>query len=594
MKKQSKTNSAKVDFRWRGLTTQLFLLLVLPLTAIALIVIFASLRLHQDAMRALVGERDQLAAGATASALGAEFIHRATSLQGFAFRIAESSQPASVLANSGYLLNDFDSGLAVISSDGDLLVASFSLFPWAELLQRQSPLDFSSVSSSAGEPIFFPLADFPEPGDFHVIAVTAADSQSPLVAGAFSISFAESIIAQAFPSRVQTGISLIDTAHQTVYQTGATDLTMDAFQRGIASALAGDTGAENATWEDQEYVIAYAPVAPMGWALIIQESWESIESPILRTTQTAPLFLVPIILFALLALWFEARQIVRPLQSLREKAATLSWGEFNRIKDPVGGIEEIRRLQNELVHMSIKVQRAQRGLRGYIGAIVAGQEEERLRLSNQLHDETIQSLIVLNQRVQLALLSTRERKAIEELKYLHTKIEETIRDLRNTIRGLRPPYLEDLGLAASLDTLCRDSASAFKVPVEFTLSGRERRLKSEVELALYRITQEALNNINRHAKATRASVELIFEPEKISLIIRDNGRGFKVPESPAEFAPAGHYGFLGIHEKAEQIGANFDVDSAPRHGTEIKVSLPLSTSAMKRAGIKSAAGNKNS
>jgi len=233
-------------------------------------------------------------------------------------------------------------------------------------------------------------------------------------------------------------------------------------------------------------------------------------------------------------------------------------------------------------------------LRGYIGAIVAGQEEERLRLSNQLHDETIQSLIVLNQRVQLALLSTRERKAIEELKYLHTKIEETIRDLRNTIRGLRPPYLEDLGLAASLDTLCRDSASAFKVPVEFTLSGRERRLKSEVELALYRITQEALNNINRHAKATRASVELIFEPEKISLIIRDNGRGFKAPESPAEFAPAGHYGFLGIHEKAEQIGANFDVDSAPRHGTEIKVSLPLSTSAMKRAGIKSAAGNKNS
>ncbi len=575
MKKRPKP-SPLFYFRWRGLTTQLFLLLVLPLTAIALIVIFASLRLHQNAMRSLVGERDQLAVGATASALGEQFSHRATSLQGLALRVAESSDPVSVLANSAYLLDDFDAGLAVFSQGDELLAASSTSFPWKDLPELETMADFSAATAT-DEPRFFSMAGLPEAGDFFVIVVSSAGPQSPTVAGAFSLTFAERIIAEAFPSHSQTGISLIDDSYQVVYQTGAADLEAPDFQQAVNSALAGETGADNVTWQGQEFVAAYAPVDPMGWALVIQEAWESIESPILRSTQTAPLYLIPVILFALLALWFEARQIVRPLKSLQEKAASLSWGEFNKIKEPVGGIEEIRRLQNELVHMSTKVQRAQRGLRGYIGAIVAGQEEERLRLSNELHDETIQSLIVLNQRVQLTLLTAQNPKTVEELRRLQTTIDETIKDLRGIIRALRPPYLEDLGLSASLDMLCRDSSAAFKLPVEFKLTGRESRLKPDAELAIYRITQEALNNINRHSKATLAFVELSYKPNLVSLAVRDNGRGFNSPESPAEFAPSGHYGFLGMYEKAEQIGAKFHVDSTPGRGTEIKVILPVKT-----------------
>ena len=572
MKKRSKPST--LNFRWRGLTTQLFLLLVLPLAAIALIVIFASLRLHQNAMRSLVGERDQLAAGATASALGEHFSHRATSLQGFALRVAESPDPVSVLANSAYLLDDFDAGLAVITNDGELLTASSSSFPWEDFLKLETVTNFFSIMA-ADEPEFFPITDFPETGDFFVITISSAGAQSPKVAGAFSLTFAERILAEAFPSRTQTEISLVDDSGQVVFQTGAAGLETQDFEMAVNSALAGETGSDNVNWQSQEYVIGFAPIEPLGWALVIQESWESIESPILRSTQTAPLYLIPVILFALLALWFEARQIVRPLKSLQEKAASLSWGEFNKIKEPVGGIEEIRRLQNELVHMSTKVQRAQRGLRGYIGAIVAGQEEERLRLSNELHDETIQSLIVLNQRVQLALLSTQDPKTGEELQRLQTTIDKTITNLRGIIRALRPPYLEDLGLGASLDMLCRDSASTFKTPIKFELLGREQRLKAEAELAFYRITQEALNNVHRHAKAARATVVLSYESERVNLTIRDDGKGFRVPESPAEFAPSGHFGLLGIYEKAEKMGAKFEINSKPNKGSELKVSLKL-------------------
>jgi len=96
-----------------------------------------------------------------------------------------------------------------------------------------------------------------------------------------------------------------------------------------------------------------------------------------------------------------------------------------------------------------------------------------------------------------------------------------------------------------------------------------------VELALYRIAQEGLSNISRHAKAKHVWVELRFYTHGVSLILRDDGAGFQAPESPAEFAPSGHFGLLGIHEKAERMGAKFEIHSEANKGTELKVSLKV-------------------
>jgi signal transduction histidine kinase len=112
--------------------------------------------------------------------------------------------------------------------------------------------------------------------------------------------------------------------------------------------------------------------------------------------------------------------------------------------------------------------------------------------------------------------------------------------------------------------------------VDFHHQGDERRLPPEVELALYRMAQEALSNVTRHAQASQASVSAIFEPEVVSLEVSDNGQGFEVPRGPAEFAPRGHFGLLGLHERAELIGARLDIRSAPGRGARIRVSLPLS------------------
>lgn len=549
---------------------QLFLLLVLPLTIVGLLVIFISLNLHENAMRTLVGERDQLAIRAAANAMAEQLSHRATTLQSLALRVGDLGSLDEILASSAFLLDDFDAGLAVFSREGTLLASSNGSQLWDQLQEGGNLSLRPALADPLASPRFLTARYDAEREAFVVPVIASASAQSPVVAGLFTLAFARQTM-DTFSSGALSSYILFDENGQAILlSTGA---TVAETEPSLGLALAGETGSGFVEAGGKEIVVAYSPVTPPGWALIIAEPWESVSSPLLRTTQAAPLLLVPVVLFALLALWFEARRIVQPLRELRVQAAALSWGDYAMINEPVGGIEEIKRLQQELVHLSAKVQKSQIGLRNYIGAITAGQEDERRRLSNELHDETIQALIALNQRVQLAQLSAVEPETTQHLAEIQTLVEQTIGNLRGLVRGMRPPYLEDLGLSASLDMLCREASQANNLPIDFKVVGKEVRLSADVELALYRIAQEGLSNISRHAKAKHVWVELSFHPKEVSVTLRDDGLGFRAPESPAEFAPEGHFGLLGIHEKAERMGAQFEIRTEPKQGTLLKVSL---------------------
>jgi len=239
-------------------------------------------------------------------------------------------------------------------------------------------------------------------------------------------------------------------------------------------------------------------VASTGWALITEESWEEVSTPTLRTTQVAPLVLVPALVIMLLALWLGTRQIIQPLRKLESKAVKLAGGNFTSIQEPVGGIAEIRHLQAELVEMAHKVQDAQHNLHRYIGSITAAQEDERRRLARELHDDTLQALIALKQRVQLAQLelqttTNQDFPKSDELNEIVVLTENTIENLRRLTRALRPVYLEDLGLVPALEMLVRETGQGMEISIEFRHQGIERRLKTSQELALYRIAQEALS-----------------------------------------------------------------------------------------------------
>ncbi|MBI1794167.1 MAG: hypothetical protein HYR70_08235 [Chloroflexi bacterium] len=569
---------------WRGLI-QLFAVTILPLTILLLIIAFGSVTLHQRDMRSLVGERDERAVRSAAAALESELHHREATMSSIAIFAGTSTGLTfeNILDISNKLTSDYDGGIAFINSDGDLIananppsgISQAGLWGW--IAQNARSIRLAS-SSDSGPVISNPFVDPNSKRTFIVISAYSS-ARDVIAAGAFSPeSLAAQTLSALYPVDSQATIYLVDTSRQVLFVSGtpATE-SLPADHPGLTESLRGESGTRYVQVNNKEHVIAYSPISSTGWVLITEEAWLAVVSPSLQTTQMAPLVLVPAFILTLFALWFGARQIVQPLQQLESKAAALAWGNFEAIKESVGGISEVRHLQMELTEMARKVQAAQDGLHDYIGAITSAQEEERMRLARELHDDTIQAVIALKQRLQLAHKSVATKSGHQALKELETLAEQTIENLRRLTRALRPIYLEDLGLVTALEMLARETSQANHLEVDFHQSGQERRLSHEVELALYRIAQEALNNVVHHAKARRAALYMAFDTE-IKLEVADDGIGFSVPKSPTDFAPSGHFGLLGMRERADLIGARLEVQSGAGGGTRLFVHLPVPVS----------------
>lgn len=121
--------------------------------------------------------------------------------------------------------------------------------------------------------------------------------------------------------------------------------------------------------------------------------------------------------------------------------------------------------------------------------------------------------------------------------------------------------------------LARETSQMGAAAIDFRKSGEEQRLSNEVKLALYRIAQEALNNVVKHSSATRADLKITFEDSEIQMEVSDNGNGFIVPNNPTELAPNGHFGLLGVHERADLIGARLEIESTLGKRTRLRVRL---------------------
>jgi signal transduction histidine kinase len=518
--------------RWRGLPIQLLILTILPLTLLLLGIAFGSLFLHQRSMRQLVGERDERATRAAASAIAEQLKHREAATRSLALRAADLENPQHVIDDALFLSPDFEGGIALYDAGANLLASSKKTITWEpSLIQRQL-----AASTTLPDTAQFsgPFTD-PTSGQ-EMVLVTATTPQGITAAGAFSpASLAEVALDDILASSDKASAVLTDNNGRLLFQIGGqhepgANLSTYA---GVADGLKGVSGTIYTSDSGVEQVIAFSPVPPINWVLVIQEPWQEVADPLLRATEMAPLVLAPVLIVALIGLMFGLRQIVQPLQSLEKKAADLGWGDFEAIEEPVGGINEIQRLQTELIHMAQKVKLAQQSLRGYLGAVTAGQEEERRRLARELHDDTIQSLIALNQRIQLAQLSVTGEKTTQQLVEMQQMAEQTIGDLRRLTQDLRPIYLEDLGLVTALDMLARDTSQVLKIPVAFKVSGQERRLPPEVELAFFRIGQEGLSNVVRHAQASHAELQITFGADYSTLSIRDVGRGYNDPVCPS-------------------------------------------------------------
>src|SRR6185503_7867237 len=370
----------------RGLTVQLLAITVLPLTLLLLLIAFGSVSLHQQDMRALVGERDERAVQAAAAALSSELHHRAANIVNLV-ALAVASGDINAIHATDDLASDFDGGLAYLDMTGSLISSTTPSEFWNSLIQD----DISLASLSTPEPAFSsPFLD-PASKQLYVIVSQMIPSKNILVAGAFSPeNLARETLMTSYPEDTHVTIFLLDPERQILFSSGplATE-SIHPDHPGVAEALGGASGTTYVKQDNAEHVVAYSYIIPTGWALVTEEEWEMVTSPSLQLTQVAPLVIVPAFILALIALWFVASRIVQPLQKLESKAAALAWGDFEAINEPVGGISEVQHLQMELTEMSRKVRAAQEGLHDYIAAITSAQEEERTRLARELHDDTI-------------------------------------------------------------------------------------------------------------------------------------------------------------------------------------------------------------
>lgn len=231
--------------------------------------------------------------------------------------------------------------------------------------------------------------------------------------------------------------------------------------------------------------------------------------------------------------------------------------------------DEERRMQ--VVFHDITAERRRSDLvENFAAHVVLGQEEERRRISQDLHDGPLQSLVHLCRRIDTLEAGSSDSQ-FHTTQALRKEVEQTVDEIRDIARGLRPSILDDLGLVASVGQLLIDAKRRQGFETSIGITGAERRLPPEIELALFRIAQEALNNIERHAAAHTVAVGLDFEGG-LRLLVKDDGIGFD-PMCGRRGPPTQSLGITGMAKRANLIGADWQVRSRPGSGTTIDVRL---------------------
>jgi len=220
----------------------------------------------------------------------------------------------------------------------------------------------------------------------------------------------------------------------------------------------------------------------------------------------------------------------------------------------------------------------QENMRFYVHQVTIAHEDERKRIARELHDDVSPFLLLLIQRLDTITLGTRPKLSYslkESLEGLHSQAIEALEALRRCAQDLRPRILDDLGLVAALEWMTEDMVKSRGFDAHVEVMGVERTLPVEAQLLLFRIAQEALSNIRRHAEASRAVVKLEFRDDNITMTVSDNGRGFELPERIGDLASSGKLGLAGMQERAQLLGGSLKVESEPGKGTTVTVEAPV-------------------
>jgi signal transduction histidine kinase len=372
------------------------------------------------------------------------------------------------------------------------------------------------------------------------------------------------------------------------------------------SVRCGDCHAERRmTAHRPAELLAFAPLASAPWGVVVRQS----AAEALPTEGSIPWYGVMAVLFVQLGLasafaWGAARSVTRPVEVLTDEAERISHGDLAWPIPDLGG-DEVGRLGKALDRMRVNLRQliqqiadANTGLehrvdertrelndanarlrereetRGeLLRKVITAQEDERKRIARELHDETTQSLAVLAMGIEGAQDAIRGGRTprLDEVKAVAVR---TLEDVHRLILDLRPSVLDDLGLLSAIRWYAERQLETRGIAVRFEFGEYDRRLAPEMETALFRICQEAMSNVARHAQATAVLIQVALEGGEFRIDVEDDGKGFDL-EAATRREGRRPWGLMGIRERAEILGGTARVESAPGKGTHVEVRIPV-------------------
>jgi signal transduction histidine kinase len=221
-----------------------------------------------------------------------------------------------------------------------------------------------------------------------------------------------------------------------------------------------------------------------------------------------------------------------------------------------------------------RLQKEHARLEHFLSETLGAQEKERRYLARELHDETLQALVDVSHNIDDLIEKAYDDATENSLKQLHGEIDNILEGTRYFIRGLRPPLLDEMGLGASLKWLVEEAAWDEHVKVIVNIPEEDLRMPDNVELALYRIAQEALNNARKYSRASKIELSLDFTGEKVKLRIADDGVGFSIAPQD-KLLSEGKFGLVGMMERARLITGDARIESHVGKGTVVTVEVPV-------------------
>jgi signal transduction histidine kinase len=330
-------------------------------------------------------------------------------------------------------------------------------------------------------------------------------------------------------------------------------------------------------------VLAFVPIQQAPWGVAIRQSENEALAP--TRSLRLNLFTAGAAMFAVFLLFagILTQNIVRRVRGLTGASLRIAHGGLDVPVAPMGR-DEIGVLAETLESMRLnlnesykELQRHEEARRDLLRVMMTAQEEERRRIARELHDETSQALasFTVNLETTIAALPGDAKEANVRLRELQARVVKTLEGIHDVVYELRPTVLDDLGLVAAVRWQLENVVARSGVETQFETEGDERRLPQATETAVFRIIQEASNNIVRHAGAETATITLTFSQGALVVHIEDDGKGFDVREMIDRRKGSRGLGLLGMRERAESLGGTMQVWSEPGSGTKIDISIPL-------------------